>query len=95
MCGGPRDGALLRLSLANALLGAADPSAAIVEIEHALGYDPHYSAAWKLLGTARAAVDDAPGAIVAFERGIDAAARRGDIQSAREMSVLLRRLQRR
>jgi predicted Zn-dependent protease len=94
LCGGPRDGAMLRFALANALSSAGDAVAAIVELEHALALDPDYSAAWKLLGNARAAAGDPRGAGVAFERGIAAASGRGDLQAAREMSVLLRRLQR-
>jgi predicted Zn-dependent protease len=94
LCGGPRDGALLRFALASALASAGDPDAAIAELDHALAFDPQYSAAWKLLGNARAAAGDPAAAIVAFERGIAAANGRGDVQAAREMSVLLRRLQR-
>ncbi len=94
LCGGPRDGALLRFALASALASAGEAAAAIAELDHALAFDPHYSAAWKLLGTVRAAAGDPAAAIVAFERGIAAANGRGDVQAAREMSVLLRRLQR-
>ena len=54
--------------------------------------DPHYSAAWKLLGRALAEGGDAGGAIAAFERGIAVARERGDEQAAKEMGVFLRRL---
>lgn len=50
MRGGPRDGVLLRMSLANALLANSDMPAAITELHEALRFDPGYSAAWKLLG---------------------------------------------
>jgi predicted Zn-dependent protease len=91
--GGPRDGALLRFSLGNALLGHGDAGGAVVALREALAFDPHYSAAWKLLGRALAEDGDAAGAIAAFERGIAIARERGDEQAAKEMGVFLRRLQ--
>lgn len=94
LCGGPRDGPMLRFALASALFAAGDATAAIVELKHALDADPNYSAAWKVLGNAHAASGDSHAAISAFERGITAATAHGDIQAAREMAVLLRRLQR-
>src|SRR6185437_3415787 len=57
-CGGPRDGALLRYALGNALLEAGDAAAATEELRQALRFDPRYSAAWKLLGKACLAADD-------------------------------------
>jgi len=94
MCGRPRDGALLRVSLANALLAQNDAVAAIEELRAALRFDPDYSAAWKLLGKLHADAGDAPAAIDAYRNGIAAAAKRGDKQAEKEMSVFLRRLER-
>lgn len=94
MCGGPRDGALLRVSLANAQLASGDARAAVEELRTALKFDPDYSAAWKLLGKALAASGDGTAAIEAYRNGIVAAAKRGDKQAEREMSVFLRRLER-
>jgi predicted Zn-dependent protease len=91
-CGGPRDGALLRLSLGNALLGESDIEAAIGELRQALAFDPLYSAAWKLLGRALLASGDEPAASQAWQHGIAAAAQRGDRQAEKEMTVFLRRL---
>jgi len=91
--GGPRDGALLRFSLGNALLGQGDAGGAAVALREALAFDPHYSAAWKLLGRALAENGDAAGAMGAFEQGIAVARERGDEQAAKEMGVFLRRLQ--
>jgi predicted Zn-dependent protease len=91
--GGPRDGALLRFSLGNALLGQGDAAGAAVALREALGFDPHYSAAWKLLGRALAEDGDAVAAIAAFESGIAIARERGDEQAAKEMGLFLRRLQ--
>lgn len=93
-CGGPRDGALLRFSLGNALLGAGDAAAAAEELRHAVRFDAHYSAAWKLLGKALLALDDRAGAAEAWRQGIAAAQGRGDKQAEKEMTVFLRRVER-
>jgi predicted Zn-dependent protease len=93
-CGGPRDGALLRFSLGNALLGDGQPAEAAAELRRALDFDAGYSAAWKLLGKACLAMDDQAGAAEAWRRGIAVADQRGDKQAAKEMSVFLRRLER-
>lgn len=93
-CGGPRDGALLRFSLGNALLAAGDAATAATELRQAVGFDPNYSAAWKLLGKACLALDDQAGAAEAWRQGITAAQARGDKQAEKEMTVFLRRLER-
>ena len=92
LCGGPRDGALLRVSLANVYLGRAQVDAAVVELRAALGFDPDYSAAWKLLGKTLTETD-AAAARDAYRAGIAAATRRGDKQAVKEMAVFLRRLE--
>ena len=93
-CGGPRDGALLRYALGNALLEAGDAAAAIAELRHALNFDPRYSAAWKLLGKACLAAADRAGAAAAWRQGIAVARERGDKQAEKEMAVFLRRAER-
>jgi predicted Zn-dependent protease len=90
--GGPRDGALLRFSLGNALIGAGDPAGAVEALRAALAFDADYSAAWKLLGRALADSGDAAAAADAWERGIEVASARGDQQAAKEMTVFVRRL---
>lgn len=92
-CDGPRDGALLRFSLGNALLGEGDAAGAVVELERALQFDANYSAAWKLLGKAHLANADPDNAAQAWQRGIEVARQRGDKQAEKEMMVFLRRLQ--
>lgn len=92
--GGPRDGALLRFSLGNALLGEGAYAEAAQCFRDALSFDPAYSAAWKLLGKSLLAVDDDAGAGDAWRAGIEAATQRGDIQAAKEMTVFLNRLSR-
>jgi predicted Zn-dependent protease len=90
--GGPRDGALLRFSLGNALLCHGDAIGAATAFREAVGFDATYSAAWKMLGRALADTGEHPDAIAAFERGIVVARARGDEQAAKEMTVFLRRL---
>ena len=90
--GGPRDGALLRVSIGNMLLSADDAAAAALEFRAALDFDSNYSAAWKMLGRALTEADDPVGAIEAYEQGIAVANLRGDKQAAKEMLVFLRRL---
>ena len=92
-CDGPRDGALLRFSLGNALLGEGDAAAAIIQLERSLTFDPAYSAAWKLLGRACLDAGRPEAAADAWRRGIAAASHRGDKQAEKEMTVFLRRLQ--
>jgi predicted Zn-dependent protease len=92
-CGGPRDGALLRFSLGNALLGGGDATAAVDELRRALAFDPTYSAAWKLLGKACLEANQPQAAADAWRSGIAAAAQRGDKQAEKEMTVFLRRLE--
>jgi predicted Zn-dependent protease len=92
---GPRDGALLRFSIGNALMAEGDAAAAVEAFRAATGFDPRYSAAWKLLGTALEASGDSRGAGQAWEQGIAVAEDRGDTQAAKEMQVFLRRLHKR
>lgn len=91
---GPRDGALLRFALANALLEAERHDEACVQFRAAVDRDPGYSAAWKLLGKACLAAGDPGAAAAAWREGIAAAESRGDKQAQKEMQVFLRRLQR-
>lgn len=93
--GGPRDGALLRYTLGHALLEAGDAAAAAEALRAAVGFDPAYSAAWKLLGRALETAEDFDGASEAWRRGIQVAAERGDVQAGKEMTVFLRRLEKR
>lgn len=93
MCKGPRDGVLLRMTLANELLAQGDAIAAVVELRRALEFNPDYSAAWKLLGKTLTDCDDTPSAMTAYRKGIDAAIKRGDKQAEKEMTVFLRRLE--
>jgi predicted Zn-dependent protease len=92
--GSPRDGALLRYSLGNALLDAGDAAQAVLQLREALTFDPDYSAAWKVLGKAQLALDDRISAAEAWREGIAVAHKRRDVQAEKEMTVFLKRLER-
>ncbi len=92
MLGGPRDGALLRYSLGNEWLKAGNHAQAADCFRAAIEYDAKYSAAWKLLGKALAENGEIEAALATFAQGINVAEARGDVQAAKEMSVLARRL---
>ena len=89
-----KDSALLRYSLGNEYLNAGDAAAAAAHLERAVEHDPDYSAAWKLLGKARAALEQTAAARHAWEQGIAAANRKGDKQAEKEMQIFLKRLAR-
>ncbi|MET0328046.1 MAG: tetratricopeptide repeat protein [Luteimonas sp.] len=94
MLDGGRDDALLRFGLGNACLQAGDADAATRHLAAATRHDPDYSAAWKLLGKALLALGRSDDAEAAWRAGLDAATRRGDVQSTKEMTVFLRRIER-
>jgi tetratricopeptide (TPR) repeat protein len=93
--GGPRDGALLRFTLARALRDAGDVAGALAEFEATLRFDPDYSAAWQAYGETLAAALRMDDARAAYLSGIACAERRGDTQAAKVMRVFLRRLEKR
>jgi predicted Zn-dependent protease len=87
-----KDNALLRYSLGNEYLKAADVARAVVHLREAVVLDPGYTAAWKLLGRAVAETGDVEGALAAYREGIAVAQRKGDKQAGREMEVFAKRL---
>ena len=89
---GPRDGPLLRFSLGNEYLHAGDAARAVTCFHAAVERDANYSAAWKALGKALADSGQSAEALAAYERGIEVAHRRGDIQAEKEMTVFAKRL---
>ncbi|HSP01576.1 MAG TPA: tetratricopeptide repeat protein [Thioalkalivibrio sp.] len=86
-----QDNAMLRFSLGNALLADGRADEAVPHLRAAVGHDPKYSAAWKMLGKALAECGDQAAAIEAFDQGIAVAEEKGDKQAAKEMSVFRRR----
>lgn len=92
LIGTPRDSALLRISIATALLGEDCACEAEEQLTEATRMDPNYTAAWKQLGKVRLSLDDPEGARKAWQSGIHAARANGDKQAEKEMAVFLRRL---
>lgn len=88
------DNALLRFGLGNAHLDAGDAAQALPHLQRCVEFDPNYSAAWKLLGKAHAALGASEAARTAWQQGLDAARRHGDKQAEKEMTVFLTRLDR-
>lgn len=93
MLEGGRDSSLLRFSLGNEYVAAGDFGEAAVHLSKSVELDPGYSAAWKLLGRSLAELGRDEEAVEAYTRGIDVANRRGDRQAVKEMTVFLRRLE--
>ncbi|MFA4914691.1 MAG: hypothetical protein WC590_13740 [Burkholderiaceae bacterium] len=87
-----QDNLLLRFSLGKAMFEQDRFDVAIEHLTQALVFDAQFSNAWKLLGRARLALNDQPGARQAFEAGLLAAQTRGDAQVAKEIVVFLKRL---
>lgn len=90
-----RDSALLRFGLGNACLKEGDAAAAALHLAQATQQQASYSAAWKLLGLALNQLERWDQAQAAWTTGLAVAEQQGDAQSAKEMAVFLRRLQRR
>jgi Tfp pilus assembly protein PilF len=90
-----KDSAMLRFSLGSQYLKQNETVAAVEHLRQAVGYDPGYSAAWKLLGKALEAGNRADEALNAYRSGIAAAEQKGDIQAAKEMTVFAKRIEKR
>jgi Tfp pilus assembly protein PilF len=88
------DGAQLRFGLANAYARAEDYESAARHADIAVTLDPDYSAAWRLLGQIRIRLGNEDEARHAFDKGLEAATRRGDMQLVKELNVFLARLER-
>ncbi|AMM86840.1 tetratricopeptide repeat protein [Martelella sp. AD-3] len=87
-----KDNALCRLTLGRILAGEDRLDEAIAHLTRALELDPDYSAAYSALGKAYQRKGDTANAIETFAIGADVAARKGDLQAARQMQVLHRKL---
>jgi len=87
-----QDSLILRFGLGQALLKQKEFTSAIEHLLKALEFDNEYSAAFKLLGKAYAQSDQNQLAINTYEKGIQIAENKGDIQAAKEMKVFLKRL---
>ncbi|HSM29024.1 MAG TPA: tetratricopeptide repeat protein [Thioalkalivibrio sp.] len=89
-----QDSAMLRLALANALVGDGRMAEAIQHLEQALELDAGYSAAWKLLAKTLLAVGQPERVLEVCAKGVEVAAKKGDLQAAREMEVYAKRARR-
>ncbi|MGY0633881.1 tetratricopeptide repeat protein [Luteimonas sp. A478] len=87
-----RDSALLRFSLGKHHLDAKGYAQAVAHLDECVSQDPGYSAGWNLLGKAQLGMDNPSAARQAWEKGLAAAERKGDVQAAKVMTVFLRRL---
>ena len=87
-----QDSLILRFGLGQALLKQKEYPAAIEHLLKALDFDLEYSAAYKLLAKAYSLSDQNQLAIDTYEKGIQIAESKGDIQAAKEMKVFLKRL---
>jgi tetratricopeptide (TPR) repeat protein len=88
-----QDSALLRFSLGNEYRAEERHDEAIRHLEQAVALDPDYSAAWKLLGRSFESAGRADDAASAWRTGIEVAEKKGDRQAAKEMTVFLKRLE--
>src|SRR5215813_1320259 len=86
------DDTVLRFGLGELYIEAKDFASAAEQFAEILRLDPHYSAAYRYLGQAYAALGRASEAETVFQQGIAVAEARGDLQTAKEMHVFLRRL---
>lgn len=86
-----QDSAMLRLALANALVGDGRMEDAIGHLEQALELDASYSAAWKLLAKSLLAIDEPQRVLEVCAKGIQVASNKGDLQAVKEMEVYAKR----
>jgi len=86
------DNALLRFGLGKGYLDAGDFARAAEHLQHCVAFDPHYSAAWKLLGQALNKQGLLEDARQAWTQGLQVAQQKGDKQAEKEIGVFLRRL---
>jgi Flp pilus assembly protein TadD len=86
------DDPVVRFGLAGAYLEAGQPESAILEYEETIRLKPDYSAAHRGLGRALERAGRREEAQAAYRKGLEVAARMGDLQTKKEMEVFLRRL---
>ncbi|MGS0938959.1 MULTISPECIES: tetratricopeptide repeat protein [Pseudomonas] len=86
------DNPMLRFGLGKGYLDAGNAAQAAIHLQRCVEQDANYSAAWKLLGKALEQQGDSEGARAAWQSGLTAAQTKGDKQSEKEMTVFLKRL---
>lgn len=90
-----KDNALVRFSLGSAYLEQEQAELAASHLAAAVKLDPNYSAAWKLYGKSLVLLEQVEQARSVYAQGIAVAQVKGDIQAAKEMTVFLKRLDKR
>src|SRR5258705_2096385 len=86
------DDPVVRFGLAGAYLDAGQAESAVVEYGEAIRLKPDYSAAHRGLGRALERAGRREEAGAAYRKGLEVAARTGDLQTKKEIEVFLRRL---
>lgn len=86
------DDALLQYSLGLEYLKRGDAEKAISPLGKAIRLQSDYSAAYRELGKALTQTALAEEAVQTYQQGIEVAQGRGDLQTAKEMEVFLRRI---
>jgi Flp pilus assembly protein TadD len=84
---------VVRFGLAGAYLDAGQADNAIIEYEETIRLKPDYSAAHRGLGRALEKAGRSADAMAAYRKGLEVAARTGDLQTKKEIEVFLRRLE--
>ena len=86
------DNEVLQYTLGLEYLNRGDSEDAIRPLRTAIRLKPDYSAAYRELGKALARSGSKKEAVQIYQTGIEVAERQGDIQTAKEMKVFLKRL---
>lgn len=86
------ENALMHYTLGVEYLRADQNEKAIATLKKALNLEPHYSAAYRELGKALVKSNLSEKAVEIFDKGIAVAEEKGDIQTAKEMRVFLKRI---
>ena len=89
------DDPVVRFGLAGAYLDAGHPEEAVLEYQETIRLNPDDSAAHRGLGRALEKAGSLAEAEAAYAAGLEVAARTGDLQTKKEIEVLLRRLEKR
>ena len=84
---------VVRFGLAGAYLDAGQADRAVIEYEETIRLKPDYSAAHRGLGRALERAGRRDEALAAYRKGLEVAARTGDLQTKKEIEVFLRRLE--
>lgn len=87
------DDAVLHYGLGCEHLRRGEFAAGAEALQRALELNPDYSAAHRELGKALEKLNRREEAVAAYSRGYEVAKRRGDLQTAREIEVFLKRLE--